>query len=231
VKVASITFDDGSERKRSQYELAAPLLAKLGVKATFYVCPVGIKDWKPWLELDENGHELGSHTMTHPNLRAMAAGEPFHRSFLDFEIAGSKKAIEDKTGRECETFAYPYGEINWRVVDKVMQHYQGARAGNLKYRGCNTVPPADRFLLLQQHIHHWAATKAADAVYKKLAAMKSCWTIVILHNVISKAPKGQPLRPNTLGMVELAIKNIRRAGYEFMTVRDALRAIDGKAKA
>ena len=61
------------------------------------------------------GHDLGSHSMTHRNLRHLNAGD------LREEIFGSKKALEDKFGRAIRHFCYPYGSYNDAVKDLVRQ--------------------------------------------------------------------------------------------------------------
>jgi peptidoglycan/xylan/chitin deacetylase (PgdA/CDA1 family) len=59
------------------------------------------------------GHEIGSHTSTHPNLKRQnlrAARE---------EIFGSKKKIEDAFGIPVRHFCYPFGKWNEAVRDLV----------------------------------------------------------------------------------------------------------------
>jgi peptidoglycan/xylan/chitin deacetylase (PgdA/CDA1 family) len=47
--------------------------------------------------------EIGSHTLSHPTLSAIAASERRE------EIATSKRVLEDQLGREVHSFAYPFG--------------------------------------------------------------------------------------------------------------------------
>jgi peptidoglycan/xylan/chitin deacetylase (PgdA/CDA1 family) len=54
--------------------------------------------------------ELGSHTMSHPDLRKVGDDD------LASELEGSKAAIEKITGRPCRTLAYPYGLYDDRVI-------------------------------------------------------------------------------------------------------------------
>jgi peptidoglycan/xylan/chitin deacetylase (PgdA/CDA1 family) len=113
-RTAVLTFDDGFLGWRTR---ALPLLAELGVPATFYVCPgwwggrhpdvtgpagrlLGEEDARA---LVEAGMELGSHTMTHPDLRAL--DDPR----LEEEVVRSKREVEAVSGRPCRTFAYPFG--------------------------------------------------------------------------------------------------------------------------
>ena len=121
-RTAVLTFDDGF---RNWLTVAAPLLQRLGVRGTFYVCP-GLLGGRHWhldgeegrlldeseaRELLEAGMELGSHTLSHPDLRLLDGGE------LSRELEESKSEVERLTGRPCRTLAYPYGLYDERVVD------------------------------------------------------------------------------------------------------------------
>jgi peptidoglycan/xylan/chitin deacetylase (PgdA/CDA1 family) len=67
------------------------------------------------------GHEIGSHSMTHRNLRHLSPAEARE------EIAGSKKALEDRFGLAVKHFCYPYGSWNEAVRDIVAEAgYQSA---------------------------------------------------------------------------------------------------------
>jgi peptidoglycan/xylan/chitin deacetylase (PgdA/CDA1 family) len=118
---ACLTFDDGW---RNWLTVALPVLRSLDVRATFFVCPGLFGQQHPDVPgeageliraedaraLHDAGMELGSHTLTHPDLRTLDdAG-------LERELSGSKQAIEDLTGEPCRTFAYPYGLYDERVV-------------------------------------------------------------------------------------------------------------------
>jgi peptidoglycan/xylan/chitin deacetylase (PgdA/CDA1 family) len=117
---AVLTFDDGF---RSCLTDAVPLLRRLGVRATFYICPglFGGQHWHLPGEagrlLDENearalveaGMELGSHSVSHPDLRLLDGGG------LAVELQESKAAVEKITGQPCRTLAYPYGLHDDRV--------------------------------------------------------------------------------------------------------------------
>ena len=117
-----LTFDDGL---RTALTDVAPLLARLGVRATFYVSPglFGKQHWQVsgdegrLLDADdakalvEAGMELGSHTMSHPDLRKLSDED------LASELEESKAAIEKITGGPCRTFAYPYGLYDDRVTE------------------------------------------------------------------------------------------------------------------
>jgi peptidoglycan/xylan/chitin deacetylase (PgdA/CDA1 family) len=65
---------------------------------------------KEWLAA---GHEIGSHTLTHPYLTRLSP----HRA--QEEISASKKRLEDRFGVPIRHFCYPYGDWNPAVRDLV----------------------------------------------------------------------------------------------------------------
>lgn len=103
--VVVITFDDGCE---TDLTLAAPLLEEAGMKATFYVVSghVGRRGFvsKSQLrELAERGFEVGSHSVTHSLLTDLAPER------VRAELADSKDALEELTGRRVAHFSCPGG--------------------------------------------------------------------------------------------------------------------------
>jgi peptidoglycan/xylan/chitin deacetylase (PgdA/CDA1 family) len=117
-----LTFDDGF---RTALTDVAPLLERLSVRGTFYVSPGLFGEQHTQVSGDqgrllnadeakalvEAGMELGSHTMSHPDLRKLSDQD------LASELEESKAAIEKITGRPCRTFAYPYGLYDDRVTE------------------------------------------------------------------------------------------------------------------
>lgn len=60
------------------------------------------------------GHEIGSHTLTHPHLTQLSTDQGRE------EISASKKKLEDLFGRPIHHFCYPFGDWNEAVRDLVM---------------------------------------------------------------------------------------------------------------
>jgi peptidoglycan/xylan/chitin deacetylase (PgdA/CDA1 family) len=112
---AVLTFDDGFH---TWLTAAVPLLRRLGVPATFYVCPGWFRTPQhPDVPGEEGrlltaeeagdllkaGMELGSHSNVHADLREL--GDEALRD----DLASSKAGVEAITGRPCRTVAYPFG--------------------------------------------------------------------------------------------------------------------------
>jgi peptidoglycan/xylan/chitin deacetylase (PgdA/CDA1 family) len=86
----------------------------------------GIMSWQDLKQLQSDGHEIGSHTRSHPILPLATDGE------LIDELAGSREALEQKLGTPVLSFCYPNGDHDARVMAAV------ERAG---YRFATTTQP------------------------------------------------------------------------------------------
>jgi len=138
-----LTFDDGLE---SVYTAAFPLLRQRGFTATVFLT-TGTRgnkvDWerdpsiaaRSLLDRDqvaalkEGGFEIGGHTRTHPHMTELDDDS------LDQEIVGNRDDVTAISGRPPETFAYPYGDVDDRVVAAL----EGAG-----YKGACTITPPFR---------------------------------------------------------------------------------------
>jgi peptidoglycan/xylan/chitin deacetylase (PgdA/CDA1 family) len=131
-RLVVVTFDDAY---RSVFELALPILARLGLPGTVFVPTAfagseqpmawpGIDHWlegphrdelvpMSWRELRElrgRGWEVGSHTVSHPRLTSLGDEE------LAREVGESRLACDEGIGARCASIAYPYGDVDSRVV-------------------------------------------------------------------------------------------------------------------
>lgn len=122
-----LTFDDGF---RDVFEHALPILREHGFRAMLFLVADLIGKTNEWQQragdvveplMDEGqirewlaaGHEIGSHTRTHPHLTRLPPEEARE------EIVASKKKLEDRFGVAVEHFCYPYGDWNPAVRDLV----------------------------------------------------------------------------------------------------------------
>jgi peptidoglycan/xylan/chitin deacetylase (PgdA/CDA1 family) len=125
-KSVAITFDDGYE---DNFTNALPILKKYGAKATIYlVVDRHNREWSSLRKAKNNSGELkkelklqdeqvreminsglieiGSHTITHPNLSKLTIQQKHH------EIFESKKNIDNLFHIQCNSFCYPFGIFN-----------------------------------------------------------------------------------------------------------------------
>ncbi len=118
----SITFDDGWE---SIYSEAYPILEKYGIKSTQYILGDEFENIAYMSEaqirsMQRAGHEIASHTMSHPNLTALDDED------LTYELGQSKAILQKKFGT-IRDFATPLGAYNGDVISKVEQYYRSHR--------------------------------------------------------------------------------------------------------
>jgi len=117
-----ITFDDGF---KDNYTVAYPILQEYDLPATFFVTTsfIGQKEYMNWNELKEmieNGFDIGSHTVTHPNLAKIRLPK------IEEELRVSKMILEQKLEKEINLFAVPYGDshsIMAEVIEVVKKYY------------------------------------------------------------------------------------------------------------
>ena len=134
----SFTFDDCF---KSQYDYAVPVFKSFGFKGTFFIIAQEPTDpgqalnwrygtWDEFRQMAAEGHEMGSHTMTHPHLPQLPLGDISTPNTVYYELYQSKKLIEQKIpGITVTTFAYPYTESNSSVQSIAGSYYQSSRAG------------------------------------------------------------------------------------------------------
>jgi peptidoglycan/xylan/chitin deacetylase (PgdA/CDA1 family) len=122
-----VSFDDGYE---SVLTHALPVLvahAAIGIQFIVAGRIGGLNEWdmtvgerpaklmddvgiRAWLSA---GHQIGSHTITHPRLTSLP------RSTQKAEIRESRLMLEDQFGCPVRHFCYPYGDLDEAVVDLV----------------------------------------------------------------------------------------------------------------
>jgi len=112
-----ITFDDGYQ---DLYTAAFPVLQTHGFTAVAYIVSGFVNRWgyvsrDEVLEMDRAGIQIASHTVDHANLARSGAGSVL------FELAQSKRWLEQTVGHPVLDFAYPSGQFNGGTVDAVRQ--------------------------------------------------------------------------------------------------------------
>ena len=131
----ALSFDDGM---RSVFERALPVLREEGVTASLFLTtgvvgkdngwpgqPAGIPrmpmlSWDEVEALHDAGWAIEAHSVSHPDLRALGDAE------LDAELAQGAEEIARRLGRRPRAFAYPYGHLDARVVERVGRHHRFA---------------------------------------------------------------------------------------------------------
>lgn len=151
-----LTFDDGYADNAVN---AVPILRALGFTAAFFPVLDLRRRFNWWdeapelrapllsraglAELEDQGMELGSHTLTHPRLTRLAAPE------LADELRRSREVLATIAARPLPVLAYPYGDVDARV--KRAARDAGYEAALAVYSGPLDMQ-ADRFEIRRQRV-------------------------------------------------------------------------------
>jgi peptidoglycan-N-acetylglucosamine deacetylase len=202
-----LTFDDGPSPKGTREVLAA--LAKECTKATFFmvgervvVHPEIVK------EVADQGHTIGTHTWSHPNLARLALPEVTHEveatfdtvqklspqpvaPFFRYPYLSSSKLTDDYfKSRNIAQFAVDIDSSDWRVrssapvIARVM--------AGLKARG--------RGIILMHDIHKWTADALPGLLAKlkaggyKIVLLKPKTTLQLVADVTPPEPQKSSLK-------------------------------------
>jgi peptidoglycan/xylan/chitin deacetylase (PgdA/CDA1 family) len=147
--LASITFDDGFADNAT---VARAVLDAAGVPGTFFVVtgrlgkdlptsagPVRLMTPADVKALADGGHEIGAHSVTHPQLTQLPADEVWR------QVADSKRHLEDLLGRAVTSFSYPKGRVDEQVRQSVEQ--AGYRQAVMSRPRGFVIPPLDPYAL------------------------------------------------------------------------------------
>lgn len=112
------SFDDLTG---NQLPVAIPMFDRYNVKASLNIVSSWVKpdEWAQLREAGLHGHEIASHTISHPNLTEKSDEE------FEAQQRDSKKTIEEKTGLNVVTMVYPYCASNREEI--TAKYYIGAR--------------------------------------------------------------------------------------------------------
>jgi peptidoglycan/xylan/chitin deacetylase (PgdA/CDA1 family) len=166
-----ITFDDGYE---STYSKALPVLREVNFSATVFLTvgmdPIRRSDerlpslesrsmlcWREIQEMQKYGIEFGAHTLTHPDLTKLPAPQ------IELEIGESKKRIEEATGAQVSSFAYPFGRFDERSRQIARQYFACACSDRLGLANAQS----DLYALERVDAYYLRSEKAFDLLPTK----------------------------------------------------------------
>lgn len=165
------------------------LLADHGLPATFYINSglVGGPRHLSWRQVDalvEAGHEVGGHTVSHPDLTTVSAEE------VRREVGRDRDELLAR-GYLAATFAYPYGAGHADAVVRAAVEAAGyaaaRRAWGLQSRGrpdAETLPPGDPFAVRTPD--GVRADTSLDALEDMVASAErngGGWVPLVFHDV------------------------------------------------
>jgi peptidoglycan/xylan/chitin deacetylase (PgdA/CDA1 family) len=226
----SLTFDDGL---RCQFDNAIPILNRHGIPATFFLIANQDPTHEPWddhkdewwkidwsegditslKQLIKDGHEIGSHSVSHhlPTMRANPLAE----------TRESKERIEGWLGTKVTSFCYPYYQSHAYLAEGVKNAgYEQARGGGTpalysprgSYCAVPVDPSFDSFNVDCRQI------SADETVSKWLRP--GCWHILTFHAIGSKRDGWAPISTEQFATLMAELASHRDAGsVEILTFK------------
>ena len=197
-KRIALTFDDGPDPTYTPAIL--DILKKAQVPATFFLVGANA-ELNPDLvrrTVDE-GHEIGSHSFTHPNLSVVSPQQ------FDLELSSTQRLLESLTGRSTLLFRPPFAEDVEPATPE--QAAPVARAGELGYYTVGMgIDPLD-----------WQPGKTAqhivDSTLGQLHNQEG--QIILLHDAGG-------VRSATVQALPMLLERLRGEGYRFVTVSNLM---------
>jgi cellulose synthase/poly-beta-1,6-N-acetylglucosamine synthase-like glycosyltransferase/peptidoglycan/xylan/chitin deacetylase (PgdA/CDA1 family)/spore germination protein YaaH len=203
-----LTFDDGPDRVYTPEILDE--LEALGVPATFFLIGENVERYpEVTRRIVREGHEIGSHTFTHPNMGAVS----YRRALLEFNT--SQRALEAVVGRSTILFRFPYNadqEPNTNAeTDPVLV---ASRLGYVTVG--ELIDPQDWNLYKTDSTGEKVARTADDIVASVLAQVDTIkGNVILLHS-------GGGDRRATVQALPALVHTLQDRGYEFITIAQLL---------
>ncbi|MCL4502161.1 MAG: PKD domain-containing protein [Deltaproteobacteria bacterium] len=173
----TFSFDDGYSASMS---IARPLFKQYNVVATTFpiVYYIGIDSeevsWDQLRGLLSDGWEIGSHSMTHPNLTSLSSSQ------LDYELRQSKSLLETNLNIKVYSFAIPGGAYNQTVLNAIAKYYHFAR--NVDYPfDYNHLPPVPFTINCYEAYNNTTASQIIQWI--ETARSNNYWLVLTFHRV------------------------------------------------
>ncbi len=196
-KLIALTFDDGPSREFTPEILR--ILREKNAKATFFVVGANAA-LEPGIlrAVYADGHEIGNHTFTHPNLSEIPAAQ------LDVELNATQRVLESKLGVRTLLFRPPFvKDIEPETREQARTLVSSAAMGYITI-GLK-IDPLD-----------WERPGAPEIVNRTINyATAQRGNIVLLHD-------GGGDRSQTVEALPQIIDELRSRGYRFVTVSELL---------
>jgi peptidoglycan/xylan/chitin deacetylase (PgdA/CDA1 family) len=217
--LVSVTFDDGWQ---NQFTNGLPVMQKYGLHATYYIISGSINDTPDYMTVAEiqslknAGMEIGSHTVTHPDLTTLSSTQ------LTNELKNSQTTLVSDFGGPITDFAYPYGAYTSATQAAAAQYYQTQRSVESGY---NTADLTNLQDLKVQNVFNTTTPAQVQAWINQAAADRS-WLILVYH-VIAVSPADPTDTQYTTQPPDLdaEMAEVKNSGLGVVTVNRAVNEI------
>ena len=194
-KKIALTFDDGPYPPFTQNLLT--VLEEKQVKATFFVVGNNATKFPEVVrQIAEQGHEVSLHAGEHKDFLKLNSSE------LAGNISSGKKVLEELTGKSVKYMRPPHGFRDWAVME------EASRAG-VKVVNWSVIP------------RDWT-NPGAQVIADRVCKNGTTGAIVLLHD--GDAPRQTASRKQTVEATAILIDELRKQGYEFVTITELLKS-------
>lgn len=191
-KRVALTFDDGPDPRFSNDVL--DVLKQYNVPSTFFVLgSKAVANPEIVKRMQNEGHVIGNHTYTHPNLVKES-----DLGTLEREVTRTEDALNDIIGYRTKLFRPPYGFLYNELVEKLGEMNYYVIAWSVDSLDWQEDPPEVIASNVVDNIHPGA--------------------IILMHD---GAESGGD-RTNTIESLHQIIPKLQEQGYEFVTVPELL---------
>lgn len=175
----TLTFDDGFEEN---VNTVLPRLNAAGIKSTQCYATQYVEGMpgqpENVLAFKNAGHEICSHTVTHPALTSLSASQ------LTYELMHPKQYLETLTGLPVTTFASPFGDYNAAVNTEIKKYYRSHRTTD---EGYNSKDNFNAYRVRVQNMQATTTLAELQGWINKAKADKT-WLVLVYHRVTPGTP-------------------------------------------
>jgi peptidoglycan-N-acetylglucosamine deacetylase len=198
----AITFDDGPDAEWTPRIL--DVLKRENVKATFFLIGMEAQKYPGLLErIYREGHEIGNHTFTHPDVSGISPG------YLRVELNATERLLASRIGVRTVMFRPPYSIDQEPDTADQVRPLEVTQSRGLVTIG-DKLDPND-----WRDDPNRSAEQIAQNVLENLPPcgnnQQTCGNILLLHD-------GGGNRQKTLQALPLIIDGIRARGFELVPV-------------
>lgn len=212
--MVTFTMDDSNE---SQWTVAAPLLAKYGYKATIHHITDQLSSYAllPMAQsLAAAGHEVASHSKSHPFLTGLTAAQ------LDDELRLSQQYLVANVGSPVESFASPMGAYDANVLTAIKKVYKSHRTVNVgqNYMGSSV------YELSADGVYNDSTPASVCTMLAETAVYRG-WRVLVFHDFTNAASSSYALSYPAASFEAILKCAQATVGLDVVTTRQGVAAI------
>ncbi|GAC1527597.1 MAG: glycosyltransferase [Sediminibacterium sp.] len=197
-----LTFDDGPDPKYTGKVL--DILARYHVPASFFLIGIEAEKNIPLVQrIYREGHEIGNHTFTHPNIARVG------RQRASLEIDATTLLLECITGHSTILFRAPYSDAD------------NDNPGEMEALLPISLRRTKDYLTIGENIDpkDWQTDAdyemTADTIFNRVVKLKDSGNIILLHDAGGD-------RDATIEALPRIIEYLQKNGYTFTTIAATL---------